>query len=171
MLPTHDMNVIDLTPLISASTTVLGEGVSAKVLAVDAPEYPSSCIKVFKDDVETNVTLKEAMALHSLRHVQGIPRLLAYCQQPASFLMTRHGSCTLSDVIEKKADVKLTKALLGEILRQLSVILKNIHLAGFVHSDLKPDQLALDVEGGAVTVTLLDLGLATAVGSCCFADN
>lgn len=66
---------------------------------------------------ESSVAYREASALQSLRHVAGIPLLLAYCQQPASFLMTSHGSCTLGDVVEGKTAVRLTEALLGEILR------------------------------------------------------
>lgn len=65
---------------------------------------------------ESCVAYREASALQSLRYVAGIFLLLAYCQQPASFLMTSHGSCRLGDVVEGKAAVRLTEALLGEIL-------------------------------------------------------
>ena len=117
MLPTPDMKLVELAPLIAASTTVLGEGASAKVLAVDAPQFPRACIKVFKEHAEPAEALQEATALHSLRHVAGIPRLLAYCRQPVAFLMTRHGSCSLSDIVAKKTGVRMSKTLFCDILR------------------------------------------------------
>lgn len=137
--PPRDMRVLDLAPLMASGATLLGEGASARVLAVAAPGFPPACVKAFRADADPAEALREAEALHSLRAVAGVPRLLAYCRQPVSFLMTRHGTCTLGAVVEQRAAVSLSKGQLCEALRSLSLTLERVHEAGFVHSDLKAD--------------------------------
>ena len=40
-----------------------------------------------------------------------------------------------------------------------------MHFAGYLHNDLKADQVALDISDNGVEVTLLDLGNMTRIGS------
>ena len=47
------------------------------------------------------------------------------------------------------------------IVARVAAILGDVHAAGFVHDDLKRDQVAVMVEAEEVEVTLLDFGLAT----------
>ena len=50
------------------------------------------------------------------------------------------------------------------ILANLTKILEGVHAAGYVHNDLKTDQVAVTISPTEVNVTLLDLGNMTKIG-------
>ena len=50
------------------------------------------------------------------------------------------------------------------IVEGLMEILGSVHAAGYVHNDLKADQVAVDMGVSGVDITLLDLGKMTKIG-------
>lgn len=110
--------------------------------------------------------MREAQYLHALRDVSGLPRVLGISENPLALLMTRHGRYTLFDVARGRTEgLVVSVAQVFQGLYQLADILQDIHLHGLVHNDIKPDNVMIEVdEEDQVKVTLLDLGLMTAVG-------
>ena len=102
----------------------------------------------------------EVKLLKALEWVAGLPRVLGYSVKPPAYLMTRHGTHTLHDM-----DMGTTnEILLIDILVDLTKILEEVHSVGYVHNDLKADQVAVAVGETKVEVTLLDLGNMTPLG-------
>lgn len=64
----------NLEHYLSSNESLLGEGASAKVYAVDIPGYLKLCLKFLK---------------WKASHVLGIPRFIAVCNCPPSILMTQ----------------------------------------------------------------------------------
>ena len=60
--------------------------------------------------------------------------------------------------------LQLDRSQLLEALRQLTVTLQEVHATGLTHSDIKGDNICVDVSQGMVRVTLIDLGLAARPG-------
>jgi serine/threonine protein kinase len=67
----------------------------------------------------------------------------------------------LDDALERGI---LSRAQREELLGQLFRAATAIHKAGFVHRDLKPDNILLCPEGGSFRLKILDLGVAKRLG-------
>ncbi|XP_027232238.2 uncharacterized protein [Penaeus vannamei] len=150
------IRLLDLAPLLETRMRKLGEGAFAEVFAAPCPGAPPLCLKSFKED-STVSHYKEAQNLHALRGVPGLPRLVGLCPAPPALLLTRHGDASLASWLDRH--FAPTPCL--EILLELAGILEGLHGLGFVHNDLKEDNVMLDLGHGPIRVTLIDLGLTS----------
>ena len=48
-----------------------------------------------------------------------------------------------------------------DIMCQLVISLKMVHACGYIFNDLKPENVAINIEDGKAVATLIDLGLAS----------
>ncbi|XP_064098086.1 mitogen-activated protein kinase kinase kinase 10-like [Macrobrachium nipponense] len=105
---------------------------------------------------------KEAEALKSLKGVGGAPLLLGVCKRPPAIVMELCPGEVMSDLAGPA--YHLVKSL-SEIGRKLH----EIHLAGYVHRDIKMDNVIICApqelsKESKVEVRIIDFGLATEIG-------
>ena len=130
---------------------------SARSLDTDAP----CAIKVLRDDwddPETGVKLlqREARAGLGVRHPHLVRVTHAHVTAPPYFLvMDLLPGESLRRKLRRDFRVPVSDAIW--IIRQITEALVALHAAGFLHGDLKPDNVRLIDDGTAV---LIDLGFA-----------
>jgi serine/threonine protein kinase len=100
----------------------------------------------------------EAKVLLSLKGTRGVPRLISYgsCKGIKFLIMERMISCV------NDRSLKQYEKTLDGIENELCDVLKGIHSKGFIHRDVKPDNIMFDMSGN---LTLIDYGLATSYRS------
>src|SRR5262245_7196159 len=141
----------------------LGGGPTCDVFsAVDEGHRSPWAIKVLREEAsgdETNVQLfrREAHVGLIVRHPSLIRVVRARVRgaQPYFTVMERAPGQSLRRVLRERG--WLSPPLVGAVARQLAGALAAVHSAGFVHGDVKPDNV--HVAPGR-TVMLLDLGFA-----------
>ncbi len=78
--------------------------------------------------------------------------------------LTANMSCC-KDAASWAKDVRANEDTAMFIYRRLKRVVADFHRCGFVHGDIKPENIFLST---AAIVSLLDLGLASRVGEPCF---
>ncbi|XP_064097571.1 uncharacterized protein LOC135208944 [Macrobrachium nipponense] len=104
---------------------------------------------------------KEAKVLQALNGTGGAPLLFGTCSKPAAILMEFcPGEEFLSFINDSKNSPSLALGILPDIARELH----QIHLAGYVHVDLKTDNVMVHVPEGKgkkqVKPRIIDFGIA-----------
>lgn len=141
----------------------LGGGPTADVFAAaDTSGGRGWAIKVLRDDADsdsTNVQLfrREARAGLAVRHpnLVRIVRAVVRDRRPFHLVMERAAGRSLRSVLRQSG--WLAPRTVGAIGRQVAGALASLHAAGYVHGDVKPDNLHVTPGRSA---TLLDLGFA-----------
>jgi serine/threonine protein kinase len=123
-------------------------------------------VKVLRDDAArdfTNVQLlrREARAGLAVRHphLVRVVRAVTDGEPPLHVVMRRVSGRSLRAVL--KSTEWLGFRLAGSVARQVAGALAALHAAGYVHGDVKPENIHL---GPDRTATLLDLGFARRPG-------
>ncbi|XP_064098096.1 uncharacterized protein LOC135209323 [Macrobrachium nipponense] len=104
---------------------------------------------------------KEAKVLQALNGTGGAPLLFGTCSKPAAILMEYcPGEEFLSFINDSKNSPSLALGILPDIARELH----QIHLAGYVHVDLKTDNVMVHVPEGKgkkqLKPRIIDFGIA-----------
>jgi serine/threonine protein kinase len=141
----------------------LGGGPTCDVYsAFDVRGQRSWAIKVLRDDAARDPTniqllLREARAGMLVRHPHLVRIVHAGPEpdEPRHLVMKRIRGRSLRSYLRRKG--WLDPRLVCSIGRQIAAALTAMHTAGFVHGDIKPDNLHLSSDH---TATLLDLGFA-----------
>lgn len=141
----------------------LGGGPTADVFAAaDAAGGRGWAVKVLKDDAAgdpTNVQLfrREARAGLAVQHpnLVRIVRAAVRAERPFHLVMERAAGRSLRSVLRQGG--WLAPRTVGAVGRQAAAALAALHAAGYVHGDVKPDNLHVTPGRSA---TLLDLGFA-----------
>ncbi|XP_047469404.1 calcium-dependent protein kinase 2-like [Penaeus chinensis] len=148
----------ELQSLVSEGT-LLGMGSAGKAFRTRY-KGADAVVKVAHSRKRARLFEGEVRTLLALKGLGGAPRVLAVCENYLGFLMEFCPGRTLKDMLEEKASV-------STILRgiyNLALRLQDIHLAGFAHNDIKPDNVILQTSGLEVTARIIDLGLSTRLG-------
>jgi serine/threonine protein kinase len=140
----------------------LGGGPMTSVFSARAVESDVACaIKVLRDDWEdpdTGIKLlqREARAGLGVRHTHLVRITHAHVTAPPYFLVM---DLLPGESLRRRLrrDFRLPVMEAVWILRQISEALAALHAAGFLHGDIKPDNVRLIDDGTAV---LIDLGFA-----------
>jgi len=138
----------------------LGGGPTADVFAAaDTSGGRGWAVKVLRADDPTNVQLfrREARAGLAVRHpnLVRIVQAVVRDKQPFHLVMERAAGRSLRSVLRQSG--WLAPRTVGAIGRQAASALAALHAAGYVHGDVKPDNLHVTPGRSA---TLLDLGFA-----------
>src|SRR5580693_1261498 len=103
--------------------------------------------------------LREARAAASVRHPNVASVFhLGRTGQNYFYAMEFVAGETLENLIKRSGRLEVKLAL--EIATQVAAGLAAVHKQKLVHRDIKPSNIMVNLEGGAVTVKIIDLGLA-----------
>jgi serine/threonine-protein kinase len=148
---------------------LLGQGGMGIVLdAVDVARDRRVAIKVLRDSLADQDVIRERFAREArvLRRLEGrqIVRLIDEgCTDGLPFLvLERLDGIDLCDLLDEEGRLSVGEAI--AVVRQICSALADVHDAGIVHRDVKPENLFLAedpmVASGMPTVKLLDFGIA-----------
>ena len=141
-----------LTP-IEVGDSFLGEGTFARVSVMMYRKMPVA-VKEYKEhanfslDATKKRALKEARTLINITPHNSIPLLFGVIlnSRPFSLVMqlcTRHDACITILKLLRKNTENVTDSEKLEILEKLALGLHHIHVNGFIHNDLKTDNVAI----------------------------
>jgi serine/threonine protein kinase len=133
--------------VFAAADTTGGRGWAVKVLRDDAAG-DSTNVQLFRREARAGLTVRHP---NLVRIVQAAVR----DRRPFHLVMERAAGRSLRSVL-RQSDW-LAPRTVGAIGRQVAGALAALHAAGYVHGDVKPDNLHVTPGGSA---TLLDLGFA-----------
>ncbi|XP_042888284.1 myosin light chain kinase A-like [Penaeus japonicus] len=147
--------------LINEGSSQLGQGASGSVYLVKH-EGEMAALKVGKSKRQCESFTKEREVLEIVNGAGGSPRVLGYCPDTPALLMTY---CTGQDLFEVAEQGAGDRECLS-ILVKTCQALQEVHQAGIVHCDLKPDNILVEMseEGVAQEVHIIDFGLACSFG-------
>jgi serine/threonine protein kinase len=127
-------------------------------LATDVHTGKSVAVKWAESAHDASLLEKEAGILRDLSHCKAVPRLLAASSKHRYLVMKRVGK-TLLELRTTLGGFSLqTLCLIGT--RCLSA-LEEVHSCGYVHRDLKPDNLTASLNKRSARLYLIDFGLST----------
>lgn len=139
---------------------VLGQGNFCTVYQARDSFSPSKvAIKVLKDPYGQADLALEAAALTALGHINGVPKLLetGLIEHQHYLVLELLDSDVYS--LQRRCN-PLPVAVVLAIASAAIEILKNIHSAGYLHLDIKPDNIGIKRLSPGHQVYLLDFGLA-----------
>ena len=139
--------------------SLLGYGSFSKVFAAtDVSTGKSVAVKWTETPRGASLLEKEAGILRDLKHCKAVPRLLAASSTHRYLVMKRVGK-TLLELRTTLGGLSLqTLCLIGT--RCISA-LEEIHSCGYVHRDIKPDNLTASPNKSSSRLYLIDFGLST----------
>eukprot|EP00158_Paraphelidium_tribonemae_P009774 Partr_v1_DN28963_c0_g1_i2_m25365 putative protein kinase kinase kinase len=120
----------------------------------------------FSDDVETS-QLRFHQELSVTSYLQSCPniiRLLGYCDDPTALILKIYPLGSLGTLINSRP-VMITKKISHSFIRDVATGLNAIHSAGFVHSDIKSDNILIDIDqvAGKYFCVICDFGISQVV--------
>jgi serine/threonine protein kinase len=127
-------------------------------------------VKELKDGKDSKKPLKqlqkavhrEAQVLSELGDHKGLPFLFGICSErkPVCLVLLFHGNGTSSLTIYKatKTDPQLTKAEWNCIFNLMVDTLNYIHTKGYIHNDLKANNVVLEGPRGSYNPVIIDFG-------------
>lgn len=134
----------------------LGEGGSAKADLVRWGKGVA-CLKVAKREGVREEFLREADILHLVGGAGGAPRLLAMAEHPPALLVSFRGYWTFHSF----RSLRPPDLTYLHVLWSLAECVAEIHTAGVVHTDLKPDNVMVTLPkrpDGLAKVRIVDFG-------------
>lgn len=158
---------------------LLGEGpwsrvYRAKPIGSNARAHIDYAIKVARQDVESDNTTsvhlirREALVGRAVAHPHLTCILSSHVSRSPHYLVMPFLEGVTLEAALSEVDIVLTPHALW-IARQAAQAIQALHKHGWLHSDVKPQNIFISPEG---RVTLLDLGLARRIGHAeCAADG
>ncbi len=170
--PVRVLNISDsLLTLTEQSNTVIGKGCFGSCVRMVFKDLYPVCVKMFESSTSLAALRYEAGIL-SLLNTEYTPHCFGTCEEKRAIVM----SCiTLSDtpitlhsfLIAPPEGIPLSSALAVQILLDVSKGLQCIHAAGFIHNDIKLDNIVLgnSANGNTMKAYIIDFGKACAIGN------
>lgn len=157
--------VSNLKPALSHGATI-GRGAYATVFLVQLESHLAPVVvKINKTRGSYGVehlTYQEAAILAYLEGRAGAPRLVACDATEGVIVMEYLGPLELTDVIHQRRLRNDRECY--ELMLSLSKQVKELQDCGFVHADLKPNNILVSRAGRTPVAHLIDFGFATKLG-------
>ncbi|KAK8718732.1 hypothetical protein OTU49_014511 [Cherax quadricarinatus] len=104
--------------------------------------------------------VQEMRALHALQDIPGVQKIIAVCPEYLT-IVTEYAGDTLETLTKKRV---LSRLQTLEILSQVCNILIGIHSHGWIHLDIKANNICIKRTREGLRVTIIDYGLAVPLG-------
>nr|XP_045605958.1 serine/threonine-protein kinase atg1-like [Procambarus clarkii] len=143
--------------LLKYKTKCLGSGAHGEVALVKWKGKPAA-LKVANSPSSSETIASEAEVLSLLRGTGGAPLLLGVANEPPALLLTYKGGQTLGDLYENPLYINS----LIDVGLQIGAKLLEIHEAGFVHNDIKSNNIMVEGPPQNPEVSIIDFGFACA---------
>lgn len=159
---TINMSFETSLPAQFTSISEIGDGTFSTVYsAFDSVHRLTVAIKVPKNKAGITLLRKEASTLHYLQQCKctphlGIPRLLDTTSD--SYLVMEQVGKSLLDIRQELKRLTLKTVLMVGI-KTVSA-LEELHSCGYIHRDIKPDNIAVSLRPADSRIYLIDLGLS-----------
>ena len=124
---------------------------------VDPHTQQELVIKSFQDNFED--LLIETKNLHKLQ-IPGVQRLMGVCVDNCQLLSYFAGNIALHYF---RKGVSFVDA--ATVFFQIAQALRNMVRKGFIHNDLKGDNVCVSHKGSGIVATIIDLGLVVPIGT------
>lgn len=131
----------------------------AVYLATDPFSLSQVAIKILKDDCGESDMTQEAATLTALSEVSGVPRLLGSGSFEKQLYLVQELLDTDVYYLQRNCSL-LPVPIVLSIAHAAIKVLKNIHSAGYLHLDIKPDNIGVKRTLKGVQIYLMDFGLA-----------
>ena len=141
----------------------LGLGSFSKVFSATDQETSAPVVLKYPNTPDASLMLdKEAKILASLQVAKckpnvGVPRLVHVSKTPTFVVMQRVGKTLLE--LSREIQRMTTKTVIMVGLKVLEG-LEEVHACGYLHKDVKPDNIAVAYDPADPTVYLIDFGLS-----------
>ncbi|XP_045588612.2 probable serine/threonine-protein kinase DDB_G0278665 [Procambarus clarkii] len=154
----------DVAQLLRKKIKTLGFGFFGTVDLVNW-HGEQAALKVAIDASAAESFEREASVLSELKGAGGAPLLLAVSHDPSALLTTYKGSTNLDKVMwDQQYD-------LVKIGLQVGIKLLHIHSKGYVHNDVKSDNIMIQGSPQQPKISLIDFGLACKSGKSVFTKD
>ena len=150
----------DVQAMLRASCEALGAGKQGScVLSVDPATQQKVVIKTFKQR-KVDAFLVEVRNMQRFSGVPGVQQLVGVCLQ-TNQQVTQFAGCTVGEYFQHHVPFSTGVTVFLQLARAVQTILAQ----GYTHNDLKKDNLCVrDTTAGPVA-TIIDLGIATPLGT------
>lgn len=143
-----------------ALTRRIGEGTFCSVyLATDQNSLKKVAVKVLKDSTAEHSFRKELTTLKELANAPGLAKYYASGSSQPKYIVMELLTTDMLQVF--KATGALPVAVLLKVAREALLALESIHSQGYLHLDIKPDNIAVKRKGRKYKCYLVDLGMAS----------
>nr|XP_045607013.1 calcium/calmodulin-dependent protein kinase type 1-like [Procambarus clarkii] len=109
-----------------------------------------------------NSLVGEIEALWDLQGLAGVQKLIGVCPETLT-LITEFSGETWATVLERGQSVQENLVVISQVCR----IVETIHARGWVHVDIKANNICLQYTIEGIQVTIIDFGLAMLIGKQC----
>nr|XP_045590860.1 casein kinase 1-like [Procambarus clarkii] len=109
----------------------------------------------------TQTLIQEIKALSALQGLAGVQKLIGVCPE-ALTLITEYSGETWSDILERR---QTSVQVCLEVSSQVCRIMSTIHARGWIHMDIKANNVCVKRTSDGVQATLIDFGLAVQDGA------
>jgi serine/threonine protein kinase len=128
-----------------------------KIVKVTNLETDNEAAKRTKEEL-----IYEAKVINKLGDHPGLPLLFGMCSrsQPFKLVLQFHGEGNISLTISRAPYSRkiVNKQEWGDILKKAADALNHIHSVGFLHNDLKCNNIILDKRGNEYIPVIIDFG-------------
>lgn len=137
----------------------LGEGNYGSVYKCMLPNDDGYyAVKLERKSNAKSLLQHETKTLLALKGCEGVPKVYKYgCIGEFRFMVMPLFAISLTDFV---TSIQLNECYVNKIISSLDKILRGIHNRGFVHRDVKPDNIMIDASGN---VNLIDFGFCTRI--------
>lgn len=148
----------------------IGSGTFGRCFRATYREIPVIVKEMKGDDKRAKKeTLHEAKVIYSLGAHKGLPLLLGVMTKkaPYSLVLKYHSVQSKSVTLHQAASTKmLTKSSVMEIFRDICRTLQHIHDRGYLHNDIKANNVVLEGQNGTLFPILIDFGKSRKICKC-----
>lgn len=137
----------------------IGEGTFCSVyLATDQNTLKKVAVKVLKDSTAEHSFRKELSTLKELANAPGLAKYYASGSNQPKYIVMELLTTDMLQVF--RANGALPVAVLLKIAKETLIALESIHSQGYLHLDIKPDNIAIKRKEREYKCYLVDLGMA-----------
>ena len=121
-------------------------------------------VKLFgrNDEKAAHAIYQEISITYALSQMKNFVKLAAFCEYPFALVLKYYPLGSLASMI-KSTPQAFNKRRVVSFSHDIATALSVMHDRGFVHSDLKPDNVLIDADSNGMFCVLTDFGITQVV--------